>query len=427
MSVRLLTITFNHDTASAVEDALNIRRNATYPMIGPEWVRGMTLPQASPAAYALDEIRGHTLAIMASFERTSATVQTLEIRAIQPPPPPPPAGWPGPLLRLLHDHPWLWHVILWLLFMGWGRNALGDVRPTIVVFDAAGLSGDVRFELDEGFLDRRGVGVYDITWQWEYRFGPGGAWTPFDISAHRIYAVLGVPTGPWCQQPFPSDQNPWTDVLEHACRWAEGQHDVRGAATAVTARVNEKLGLVYDMGGGASAYAKYGWFDATPFLDYLETGAGLGNTVNCTDCATITTTFANALGCDLHASRMGWDFELTPILAIGQAAFGYPAFGSWFGFHEVAWTGQGEHGDALYDACLRVDGDADPWTAPHTALLPTGIPFSTLPRDVEPPLATPFTANSYRERLCANSDNGIKSCQATGPKNGTNNGRRPVK
>ena len=30
--------------------------------------------------------------------------------------------------------------------------------------------------------------------------------------------------------------------------------------------------------------------------------------VNCTDCAIIVTTFANALGCDLHEARMGGSF-----------------------------------------------------------------------------------------------------------------------
>jgi len=44
---------------------------------------------------------------------------------------------------------------------------------------------------------------------------------------------------------------------------------------------------------------------------------GLGEKVNCTDSANTVSTLANLLGCDLWQSRMGWSFDLNPLIAIG--------------------------------------------------------------------------------------------------------------
>jgi hypothetical protein len=97
--------------------------------------------------------------------------------------------------------------------------------------------------------------------------------------------------------------------------------------------------------------------------------------VNCSDCASIVSTFANALGCDLWQSRMGWFFGLNPMLGIGSSVW-QPACG-WtsFSYHEVAWEGNCLAANDVYDACLQVDGDADPTAAPHVPLLPQDLRF----------------------------------------------------
>jgi hypothetical protein len=41
----------------------------------------------------------------------------------------------------------------------------------------------------------------------------------------------------------------------------------------------------------------------------------------------------------------------------------------------VAWTGSALADERLYDARLKVDGDADPVNAPHMALLPVNMIF----------------------------------------------------
>ncbi len=64
--------------------------------------------------------------------------------------------------------------------------------------------------------------------------------------------------------------------------------------------------------------------------------------------------------------------------------------------------------DNVFDACLQVDGDADPTSAPHTALLPVDMKFGN-PGDLQ-----------YRDRLAVPADRG--NCS---PLPGTRQ-RRPV-
>jgi hypothetical protein len=146
---------------------------------------------------------------------------------------------------------------------------------------------------------------------------------------------------------------------------------------------------------GSTHYIIVGEFDCTAFLDRLSGGIGSGHYVNCRDCATIVSTFANVLGCDLSQSMMGTNsdvFFLNPMLAIGCNTW-HPGCTSWdghyFSWHEVAWKGACTSDDEIFDACLQVDGDADPTSAPHTPLLPINMRFGN-PGDGE-----------YRDRLAA--------------------------
>jgi hypothetical protein len=116
-------------------------------------------------------------------------------------------------------------------------------------------------------------------------------------------------------------------------------------------------------------------FHLTAFLDRLRGGLGNGVYVNCSDCATILSSFANLLGNDWWQSQMGYGFDLNPVLAIG-ASVCQPACG-WRGFryHEVAWKGDCTESDMICDACLQVNGSPDPTTAPYVPLLPANLYF----------------------------------------------------
>jgi hypothetical protein len=92
-------------------------------------------------------------------------------------------------------------------------------------------------------------------------------------------------------------------------------------------------------------------------------------------------TFANVLGCDLWQSRMkpqtGWTFDLNELLAIGSNVWQTACGWGDFTYHEVAWKGGCTANDPVWDACLQVDGDADPTSAPHTPLQPVNLRFGT--------------------------------------------------
>ena len=390
--LKLVAIRFNHDSNNLNADALNVRKNFTTTIAVPEWTPAVTIARDSPAAYAMLETKSQRITIKAKFTISPNAATQAEIKAD-------------------------------------GGGVLGGLDPQVVNFGGGvSIPEFVSFELRHHTIGHDGIKLEDITWNWKYRCCGGSQWEPLATTHHRIYIILEEPKLPWKQQPFPNDQNPWTEALDYACTWAAGQKTRDDAATAITKAINGSLGLVYDNAAGASHYTSgfLAIFELTQFLAYLSSGTGLGNIVNCTDCATITTTFSNLVGCDLHASKMGTSFALTPFRGIGAAGFGCPGFGCGFSFHEVAWKGGHGNADPLFDACLRVDGDSNPWAAPYAEIFPVNIVFSTNP-GAPLPRAVPFNDQSYKERLCTNNAAGIGKCNPIGPWPSSSGGRRPVK
>jgi hypothetical protein len=224
---------------------------------------------------------------------------------------------------------------------------------------------DVRFSA--------GVGASDIIWCWQFSVD-AKRWTGFATTTHRIYIVLCLPTEPWEPKSIQltNVQIPWAEVLEHACFWAAGAQDIDAAAGKITKEVNA-LGFSKVTYFQKPLYIQEGTenFCCTEFLDLLGGGPGKGNTMNCSDCATVVSTFANILGASLAQSSMGYDFYINHVLKIGQR---HDDGGS-FQVHEVAWKGDCTKDDSLFDACLHLDGDPDPANDPFVPLLPINIPF----------------------------------------------------
>lgn len=382
MSIQLLAVQFNHDPTWATHDALNLRRNATEFVDVPEWRRGVCVnPEDSPAAYAAKQVRGHVVTVQAKFRTTDPGLTHVTIRALDADVDPPgPQGCLGLFARMLRS-------LLRSLF----GNVLGELGPITVPFAANGESTFESFALRYDRLDWARVGAYTTRWRWQYRLSASHAWRDFEVSSHRIYVLHDVPSEPWTQMPYsPGNLSlPWTEVLDQACSWAFGAVSAADVACGVTRGVHE-LGpgtITYDCPGGGSSHYSAGVFDCTAFLERIRGGPGNGWFVNCSDCATFVATFANALGCDLWQSRMGWGFALNPLLAIGASAW-QPACGwSAFNYHEVAWTGSCDVNDRVFDACLQVDSDPDPTAPPHWPELPCDMRFGE-PGDGE-----------YRDRL----------------------------
>ena len=318
MSISIEAISFNHDPLSAARDALTIRQNATNDVPAPEWRRGTTRPEDSPAAYTIDQISANRLTIKVQFRRDAGDPTSVQVNAT-----------------------------------GNAGNVLGQVKSRTVTFGSS-LSAFELFELDTAGRNPA-VAVSDIAWNW---FVDG---TFRQTTEHRIYTIVSAPQEPWGQpgSSVPDFQLPWTEVLEHACREAGGARNANEAAALLTRWVFS-LGqnkLRYDdYGSGSSTFTIPGMrtFRCTHFLQALADSARWR--VNCTDCATILSSFANILGCDLTQSQIGDDFQTNHIQKIGSSS----TIRQPFRFHEVAWKFPTEGAASVYDACLQLDGDADP-------------------------------------------------------------------
>ncbi len=373
--VRLESIAFAHAPADPSISALPIRRDDATPVVVPEWRRDATIgPEDAPAAYAAARLVAPVLVVQVG--RTAAAGDG-ELRAVDP-------------LRLELETLGVDAASAAALLARSG-NVLGDVAVAPVAFPPAPAAADVatlRMGLEPpGPLAERGVGVQDIAWRWQWRADPGDDWVDVGTTAHRVYLLLDRPTGPWVAgtgDPA-NTQLPWTAVLDHACRWAEGSTTSEAAATRVTQAVFDLGPDLFEYGCPILAATQYSSpvFDCTAFLDRLRGGLGNGRFLNCTDCATIVSTFANALGCDLWQSTM-WTlgptgvldpFTVNEIVAIGSADWRTPCGWIGFNYHEVAWTGACGADDAVYDACLLIDGDPDPTADPHVPLLPADLRF----------------------------------------------------
>lgn len=352
-------IRFNYHNGAFTNDALNIRRNYSTAAPSPSWQKGVSSSyKDSPAVYAIKETQGNTLCIQASFKANG--ISAAAIRAV-------------------------------------GGGRLGCVKEKYVSFNSAGYSGFETFELEKVTFHSYGVNAYNIRWRWQWRLNSTDTWKDLDVTRHRIFIILQAPTLPWVQT-VGSTSLPWIDALEIACNWASGATNRDGAAALITARYNGCGVVAYDTTSGATFY---GWinFNLTEIIERLNGGPGLGGLVNCTDSANTVSTFSNLIGCDLWQSRMGWSFRLNKVISIGYNTWAVP-FGWGFSYHEVAWKDACTENDHVFDGCLKVDGDADPTSPPHTPLLPTNMLFGDC------------TTLNYRLRLCPPTADGCAKCQA---------------
>ena len=284
----------------------------------------------------------------------------------------------------------------------------------------------VKFTFKDHHMNN-GVRYAETEFSWKYK-NSSGVWQEFAVSKHKIYVILMEPKLPWS-----AAQAPWCEVLKYACTWGEGAGDKEKLAGGITAAVNESLGLQYNTDTGAPFYVGFYMknevqyvpkFNLTRFLDHISGRQPYSNPVNCMDCATICATFANAAGVGLSEKRMEntWEpdkgFSCNEIQAIGYNTWEVP-FKRGFSYHEVCMmeplqqeprpSEVSENNYYIYDACLKVDGSADPESAAErNPCLPMGMHFSEF-GDVNHVDDIP-AFRSYREHLAVNSQEGIGSC-----------------
>lgn len=363
--LRLEAIKFNHDSSSANVDSFNIRKDKRNFVEVPEWRRGLSFnPEDSPAAYSLFDTRGNTLTIQASFSCDDRRTRTIEVRALDASLYPRATG-SSPLSALAAR-------LLGVISDNARGNILGEVKAKRVEL-RNGKSEFETFKLKNVRLWDGGVAVEDIAWRWQYRIYPDDSWTDLAVTKHRIYTTLRKPHEPWQQIRFHRSnlQLPWTAVLEYACRWAAGAQNPTDAATLITRSVYQlgRDGLATYFEDSQYTHGPFNAFNCADFLFDLKLGV---MKLNCTDCATIVSSFANILGSELWQSEMK-KFNYNPIIRIGESHWqeGH------FNFHMVAWEEDCDVHNDVFDACLQIDGDEDPTKSDRCRIpiLPTDLRF----------------------------------------------------
>lgn len=303
-SIKLVEIRFNRTTANAVDDALSVRRDksAAGDIVAPEWKAGKpNLPAAYTASNGVD--------IQVTFMAAS-WVQSAQISAVT------------------------------------ATGNLNSLPYQTVNFNGTG-TATVLFH----FTTPAAVDRFLQTWEWWYRNVDGTTTVPenFATSANRIYIVLSEPTLPWTTSGV---TKVWTKVLDWSCEWAKGQTTYTGAATQVAQHLwDTTVTNGQYVTWSQYAYGKDGEFRLTNFLNNMPV-IGL---VNCYDMSKSCVTFGSALGCDLrHHFTSPWG-SMNCILPTGRTW----NCTQWFSNHAF-----GIMGTMIFDACMAVDVDTTPTSAP---------------------------------------------------------------
>jgi hypothetical protein len=329
-------IKFNYDPTSLSNDALNIRVDRLHEVAVPEWDQSKMLAKDSPAAYAIQETKGQTLYIQCRFQMDPALpAATGKVKAA-------------------------------------GGGILGAIGPVTINF-VTGVSHDATHPGDHEYVqiplhDRAfsTIARRDILWKWFYKCPHSHAWHSMNIQTrHRIYVVLEKPPEPWSQTD--AQRYPWTTALEYAIINANttGLSDAREAAARIVQHVNSEP-LQYDIWQGAPAYYSGGFGGGTFLIVDWLAGFTNGPIVNCYDCASAVTTFANVVGCQLTYQFHGPFGYLDPVYPIGRGLCNNPFYGSQVapynvplvGVDDALRTSFGNHAYTKqagrnYDACMR--------------------------------------------------------------------------
>lgn len=258
-----------------------------------------------------------------------------------------------------------------------GGAALPDGAPPIrLVLEGAAavdapMADTVKLRLDASPVAN--VGRYDVTLKWKFEAKGDDGWKAIPGATQeakvRLYGVLGNALG------TTAPNLPWVAIVDAATAKINGAtKDPVEVRKLLVQMVYEELTLKYDRRNGASYYTSYtsGYtgarFDLTSFLKRSR-----GNTVNCTDCASILSTYTNMVGAPLKYAIItgppgSTGFSLNPIMGIGSTTFGSPFDSGRMGFSYHAVTSH-DAAKTINDATLALDGDTDPKIAPQTKLL----------------------------------------------------------
>ncbi len=393
-SIALAAVKFHHSDASYTLDKLRLDKESYVPV--PEWTSQRT--DCSYTAYIMDKISGDII-VKASFETNrplTATVKCIDKSE--------------------------------------GR-LLGDSNEVVVVAPG-GRTPYYDFVFSQHQLTSGGVQSIDIELSWEGVIVTDGQGTNLaggsgegDLleTTHRFYTLASTPNPPW------GDVTPSVAVYDYAISWSPGCTTAPQIAEAITDSVYWSLGLVYDVDGGGGPSFTYskgerkeivGYFKLNEFINYLKNKKPEDKQlVNCSDCAAIVSTFANALGCNLSQKVMQGikdNFKINPVILIGYDDWSIP-FEEGFGYHQVCMMEPNDNhfknlkpiqnNYHVFDACLQLDITILPGiNEANTADLSEGMRFSLHNDDADYLKRKVYYDDSYREHLAVMDDGGVNNC-----------------
>lgn len=216
-----------------------------------------------------------------------------------------------------------------------GAEVFGTVAPANISFDkvgdsAIGNENYVPLELNVAAFVELGVGVYDVAWEWRYRTaesyndeGPPNFYDDYHYlrhTFHRIFIICGQPRWPWTTWPsymrLPNTHLPTFEAIELACNWAQGAKTVDEAAEKITTalfssphfsyKANAAYVKSYTNEEAALTPGHYSdmYFMFTEALSKINGGAGMGDFMNCEDCAHMVAALVNMLGGSLSVGYL---------------------------------------------------------------------------------------------------------------------------
>lgn len=329
-------IVFNHDSATATDDALNLREDYLTPLPLPEYVKG---ERNRPAAY----IRNTPVSILVRFKAAPAAITSLKIKGNADA----------------------------------GAESLGSTPEKVITFTEGisreGIDDASTPDFDESeyvtFLIAANtpnmICKSEAAWNWMISEINGKA-VP-DImgertSGHAVYVLWDEPKVPW-NQTVGHAGNPWIKALEFAIKTAgANEKNDTTALAAITSYLHVGHGLMYDINGGAPACASSnlgGTMDLTGFIDKSS-----GETINCYDQASGVFSLGRLLGVDVEYRYMDPFGYINTVDLVGEGSCNNPFYPlttggkiagtddvypdrSGFGNHAFA-----KYGGKIYDACV---------------------------------------------------------------------------
>jgi len=203
-----------------------------------------------------------------------------------------------------------------------------------------------------------------FSWDWQVTSVNGNnlasAATFGTMGGHTVYVLYAAPAAPWSSAAG-NTLNPWMNVLDYVCTWAQGKSTPAETVERITSRAYTGLGKTYN-GGDSHTSA-----NSCNFSGLLA-----DSWADCRDMSAVVQLFANAVGVpsnDIKVRRIQGGFQTCPIQPMN-----WPWQSVWWNFHQVGW-----YNNSVYDACIRACQNA-----PY---IPAGVALNNYEMDVRLPLS----------------------------------------